>query len=83
VDLEADLAAMKYQGGNASINETLKRVVPGMFWKGHHPNEILARVSAETAACGARAGQAWDEANREGYLGAHYIMLQQSSNEEF
>jgi Bifunctional DNA primase/polymerase, N-terminal len=60
VDVEADLAAMKYQGGNASINETLKRVVPGMFWKGYHPNEILARVSAETAACGSRAGQAWD-----------------------
>jgi hypothetical protein len=66
VDVEAELAAMKFGDTNgAGVNATHCRIIPSLIWKAWHPDDILDLVVEATMRMMERSGLNWDRAAEE------------------
>jgi hypothetical protein len=61
IDIEARLDAMRFEGGDNGVNETIPSVIAALIWRGEHPDNILARVMGALKEMAARDGiKDWD-----------------------
>jgi hypothetical protein len=60
VDVEAELAAMEYEGkARNGINATVCRVIPSLLRKGEHPDDVLERIVTTIMVMAERCGLRW------------------------
>jgi hypothetical protein len=59
VDVEAQLAAMTFEGGKHGVNETYKKVVPALLRQSVHPDDVLERFVGEAMAMAGRLELGW------------------------
>jgi hypothetical protein len=60
VDVEAELAAMRYGAkDHTSVNATQPRVIASLLMRGEYPDDVIARVVDATMAMAERSNLAW------------------------
>ena len=71
VDVEAELAAMKYgDTSGAGVNATHCRVIPSLIWKAWAPSDIAKLVIDATMQIAERSGLKWDRDAEEWQVNA-------------
>jgi hypothetical protein len=65
VDVEAELAAMKFEDDEAGVNATYCRVIMSMIWKAEHPANIAKRIVDTAMRMAERMGLQWDRSREE------------------
>jgi RecA-family ATPase len=61
VDVEADLAAMKFEDDKgAGVNATYCRVIPSLIWKARHPDDIVNLLVDAAMQMAERCDLKWD-----------------------
>jgi RecA-family ATPase len=66
IDVDARLAAMKYEGvDNTGVNDTIPSIIASLIWRGEHPDAIFDRVMGALKHMAERDGIKWNWADEK------------------